>query len=93
MQGKSNATKNFQKFHGRNPEKFDSIDFTMPRELTFLGTLEAIEYTSDKKLRGTFKKRLYRHKAGRGVKIYLHPNRRWILISGGNFRVTDWMRG
>lgn len=65
----------------------------MPKALTCLGNLFAIEYVSEKKLNGSHKPRLYRHKAGSGVKIYLHPDRKWILISGGKFRVTDWMRG
>ncbi len=90
---KNAAKTNFQKFHGRAPSKFTSIDFTMPKSLTYLGTLNAIEYVSDKKLQGSFKKRLYRHKAGPGVKVYLHPNGKWVFISGGKFRVTDWMRG
>lgn len=89
----SKAVKNFSRFHGRKPEKFSGVTFTMPRSLTLLGECAAIEYTSTKKLQGTFKKRLYRHKTGPGVKIYLHPNRKWLLISGGQFRVTDWMRG
>ncbi len=93
MRNNAKAIKNFKTFHGRKPEKFSGVTFTMPQSLTYLGDLAAIEYTSDKRLQGTFKKRLYRHKAGKGVKIYLHPNRRWLLISGGNFRVTDWMRG
>lgn len=92
MRGNS-AVENFHRFHGRKPEKLSGVSFTMPRQLTYLGELAAIEYVSDKKLKGTFKKRLYRHKAGPNVKIYLHPNGRWLLISGGNFRVTDWMRG
>lgn len=65
----------------------------MPNALTFLGDGAAIEYRSDKKLGDRPRaKRLYRHKFGSGVKIFLHPNRKWILISGGKFRVTDWMR-
>lgn len=89
----ANAKKNYEKFHGRPVQKTTAIQFTMPRALTFLGDGAAIEYKSDKKLgRLSNKKRLYRHLFGPGVKIYLHPNRKWILISGGKFRVTDWMR-
>lgn len=86
------SKKNYEKFHGRPVQKVSAINFTMPKSLTFLGDGEAIEYVSDKKLHGQHKKRLYRHKFGPGVKIYLHPNRKWILITGGKFRVTDWMR-
>lgn len=65
----------------------------MPKQVTFLGTLYAIEYESTKKLSGNHKLRLYRHKAGPGVKIYLHPNGKSLIITGGKFRVNDWMRG
>ncbi len=87
------AIRNFQKFHGRAPKKFSGLDFTMPRTLTYLGDCYAIEYESEKKLHGTHKRRLYRHKVGPGVKIYLHPDGKTLLIRGGHFRVTDWMRG
>jgi hypothetical protein len=87
------AVKNFKKFHGRTVEKQTSLQFSMPKALTFLGDGHAIEYKSDKKLSGKQRsKRLFRHFFGRGVKIYLHPNQKWILIGGGKFRVTDWMR-
>jgi len=87
------AISNFQKFHGRTPRKFTSISFTMPRSLTYLGDAYAIEYESDKKLKGVHRRRLYRHKTGPGVKIYLHPDGKTLIIKGGKFRVTDWMRG
>ena len=90
---KEKAVQNFKRFHGRAPEKRTAIRFTMPKRLTFLGGGIAIEYESDKILHGQRKPRLYRHKFGSGVKIYLHPNRQWLLVGGGNFRVTDWMRG
>jgi len=87
------AIRNFRRFHGRDPRRRSHFNFTAPRTVTFLGTLYAIEYESAKKLYGTHRLRLYRHKAGPGVKIYLHPNGRSLIITGGQFRVTDWMRG
>ena len=94
---KREAVENHKKFFGRAVERETRIEFTMPKALTLLGEGAAIEYRSDKELKqrgrtALRKKRLYRHVFGPGVRIYLHPNRRWILISGGNFRVTDWMR-
>lgn len=88
----ANAATNFKKFHGRTPDKVTGVEFTMPKALTFLGKGLAIEYESDKPLNGKRRARVYRHKFSSGVRIYLHPNRRWILVSGGKFRVTDWMR-
>ncbi len=94
MGHKELAKKNYKKFHKRSTEKETNVSFVMPRALTYLGAGNAIEYVSDKILPGKKRTgRLYRHKFGSGVKIYLHPNRDWILIHGGNFRVTDWMRG
>lgn len=90
---KNKADENFKKFHGREPDKHATLEFTMPKTLTYLGECLAVEYNSTKKLRGVSKMRGYRHKMGRNVKIYLHPNRKFIIIGGGNFRVTDWMRG
>lgn len=65
----------------------------MPKSVTYLGTVYSIKYESTKKLYGTHHKRLYEHKTGPGVKIYLHPNGKSLIITGGKFRVTDWMRG
>lgn len=87
------AEKNFKKFYGRAPSKVRSVKFDMPKALTCLGDLLAIEYKSTKNLHKKAKMRAYHHDSDDGVKIYLHPNRKWLLISGGKFRVTDWMRG
>ena len=65
----------------------------MPKSVTYLGDAYSIKYESTKKLYGVHKKRLYEHHMGKGVKIYLHPDGKSLLITGGKFRVTDWMRG
>lgn len=87
------AVKNYRRFHRKNVEKVTRVNFSAPKALTYLGDGRAIEYESDKPLKGERKKRVYRHAFGRNVKIYLHPNGKWIMITGGKFRVTDWMRG
>ena len=83
----------YKAFHGKPPKKFSSFELTIPRSVTYLGNACAIEYESTKALRGTHKLRLYRHKIGPGCKIYLHPDGKTLIIRGGKFRVTDWMRG
>jgi hypothetical protein len=93
MKHASQAVKNYQKFHKRPPAKSAYVDFTPPKALTYLGNLLSISYQSTKGFKRSFKPRGYKHDAGPGVKIYLHPNRRWLLIAGGRFHVTDWMRG
>jgi len=35
---------------------------------------------------------VYDHKFGAGVQTYATPNKRALIITGGNFRVTDWLR-
>lgn len=90
---KKRAIRNFKRFHGRAPRKFGGLEFTMPRSVTYLGNLYSIKYESTKQLAGTHRLRLFEHRAGPGVKIYLHPNGRSLIITGGRFRVTDWMRG
>lgn len=93
MGHKEKAIKNFKRFHDRNPKKFGSFQFTMPLSVTYLGALHSIKYESTKRLAGTHRLRLYEHRSGPGVKIYLHPNGKSLIITGGRFRVTDWMRG
>ncbi len=87
------AIARFKRFHGRAPQKLTHIQFTAPKSVTFLGTVHTITYESTKKLYGTHHARLYTHRMGSGVKIFLHPDGRTLLIKGGRFRVTDWMRG
>jgi hypothetical protein len=87
------AIKNYKKFHGGNPERLSSFQFSTPKSVTFLGWLYSIKYESTKKLSGVHRMRLYEHKTGPGVRIYLHPDGKSLIITGGKFRVTDWMRG
>lgn len=86
------ARKAYRAFHKKNPDKMTTAEFTMPKSLIRLGSAVAVEYRSDKPLAGVRKNRIYRHKFGRNVILYCHPNRRWLFVSGGNFRVTDWLR-
>ncbi len=87
------SVKAFKKFHGRAPDKINHVDFSPPKSLIYLGKVKAVEYESDKKLHGTHKPRLFRHKCGSGVSLLAHPNGKWVLIHGGKFRVSDWLRG
>jgi hypothetical protein len=87
------SIQNFKRFHGRTPRQLGGFSFTMPKSVTYLGNLYSIKYESTKKLGGTHRLRLYEHKTGPGVKIYLHPDGKSLIITGGKFRVTDWMRG
>lgn len=42
------SIKGFRKFHGKNPEKLNSIDFHIPKNLILLGKAVAIEYECTK---------------------------------------------
>lgn len=91
----SKAQKNFKKFHGKTSEKtfFLSIPDQALKNLTYLGKGYSVDYLSTKKFKGTHKERHYTHKLGAGVKIYVTGDKKFLIIGGGNFRVTDWMRG
>lgn len=86
------AVAKYRKFYGKNPTKKGRVNIPFPRAVVCLGAGVAVEYRSDKKLDGTFKKRLYRHKFGAGVKVYTDPKGKAIYITGGRMRVTDWIR-
>lgn len=94
MKGGKKALARYKKFHGRSPEKNTKINFPYPKQLVLLGKGVAIEYESDKVFGNRpRKKRLFRHKFGRKVKIYTDPQGKALYIVGGKFRVTDWLRG
>lgn len=93
MNGKTKAIQAFKRFHGRNPDKESAVDFTPPKSLVYLGRAVAVEYESTKKLYGNHRPRLYRHKFSGGVRLLAHPNGKWVLVHGGKFRVSDWLRG
>ncbi len=93
MKRASQAEKVYQKFHGRGSSRKTMVDFSPPKSLVSLGRAVAVEYESSKRLYGTHKPRLYRHKFGSGVQILAHPNGKWLLVYGGRFRISDWLRG
>jgi hypothetical protein len=81
------------KFHGRQGQVVGKTDFEVPSALVLMGEGVAIEYRSDKPIAGKGKaQRVFRHKFGRGVKIYCDPKGKTILVFGGRMTVTDWIR-
>jgi hypothetical protein len=86
------AIAKYRKFYGKTPSKTGKVNIPFPRAVVCMGEGVAVEYRSDKKLDGTFKKRVYRHKFGKGVKIYTDPSGATIYVTGGRMRVTDWIR-
>lgn len=92
MSGVKAAVAKFREFHGRRPDRATKIDLPFPRSVVFLGEAVAVEYRSDKLALGSRKTRTYRHKFGRGVKIYADPEGSTLYVKGGRFKVTDWMR-
>ena len=81
------------KFHGRPGRVVAKTDFEVPSALVYMGEGVAVEYRSDKKVGGrSVGSRVYRHKFGRGVKIYCDPKGRTIFVFGGRLVVTDWIR-
>jgi hypothetical protein len=86
------ALERFRKFHGRPADRVTTVDFKCPKSLVFVGEGVAVEYRSDKEYRGPRRKRVFRHRFGKGVRVYTDPTGRWLFIAGGKFRVTDWLR-
>lgn len=86
------AVKRYVRFHGKRPSKVTTVDFPQPKALVLLGRGKAVEYISDKAFNGR-KANLFRHILGKKVKVYCDPKGRWLFISGGRFRVSDWLRG
>ena len=81
------------KFHGRPAKVVGKVDFEIPSALVLMGEGVAIEYRSDKELPGKPREgRVFRHRFGRGAKIYCDPKGRTIFVFGGRLKVTDWIR-
>lgn len=94
MNAHAKAASNYRRFHAREIQRRSKAEIpATPKAVTLLGNAVAVEYSSTKTHQGSNKRRVYRHKMGPGVKIYLHPNRKVLYVTGGKFRVTDWMRG
>jgi hypothetical protein len=86
------AARRFKGFHARQPQKVGFVNIPHPKALVFLGHGVAIEYRSDKLALGSRKMRTYRHRFGGAVKIFTDAKGKTLYITGGRFRVTDWMR-
>ena len=84
-----------KRFQGRPAKKCYRLTIPKFGPIVYLGEGLAVEYRSDKKMhradaRAT--KRSYRHTFGARVKVYTDPKGKALLILGGRFKVTDWMR-
>lgn len=80
-------------FHGRPGKQVAKTDFEVPSALVLMGEGVAVEYQSDKQIPGERREqRVFRHKFGRGVKIYCDPSGETIFVFGGRLKVTDWIR-
>lgn len=89
------AVNRFSKFHVKAPDKIKSASVSInrwPKALVYLGRGIAVEYKSDKLAHGERKTKHYRHDLGKGVKFYTDPDGKMLIVFGGKFRVTDWLR-
>lgn len=95
MKDLKKAVGRFKNFHAKAPTKIVSESVNIerwPEALVFLGKGHAVEYKSDKLAHGERVQKLYRHKLGRAVNFYTDPDGKMLIIFGGKFRVTDWLR-
>lgn len=91
------AVKKFAQFHGRKADKAGRVEIPIPSDkcpLVFLAEGVSIEYRAAKRNdpRTGGKMALYKHRLGKGVKIFTDVEGKALFIVGGRFKVTDWMR-
>lgn len=85
----------YKGFQGRAPKKVTRINIPKIGPIVYLGKGLAIEYQSDKKMHRSDIRptsRGYRHTFEKGVKIYTEPTGKALIVIGGRFKVTDWLR-
>lgn len=95
MKDLTKAAQRFKKFHAKAPTKIVTESVRIkgwPKALVFLGKGFAVEYKSDKLAHGERVTKHYRHKLGAGVNFYTDPDGQMLIVFGGKFRVTDWLR-
>ncbi len=80
------AKKAYKVFHNAEPKKVKSIPHIDCEELAELGDALQIGYRSKK---WTGKKENYLHEFGKGVKVMCTPDRKTIVIHGGNMSIED----
>lgn len=92
------AVKGFEKFHGHAVNRIRRLNLPAMKVLIRLGQAVAVEYSSNKPIgklsaTGRSRSRVYRHLFGPGVELFTDSTRRCLIVTGGKFRVTDWLRG
>lgn len=90
----ASALARFRRFHGRSAEKKAFVEIPHPKAVVFLGEALAIEYASDKNVPrlGGKRQRGYRHRFSKGVRVYCDAKGTTLFVTGGRFKVTDWLR-
>ena len=80
----------YHKFHGRQPRRITRKNFRVPEALICLGDAVDITYKCDK-VNGGGDGRVarYKHKFGRGDKLYVDPRGKQLYILGGRMRVNS----
>lgn len=80
------AKESYKVFHDRKPKKTISIPFIETQELVELGKGLELGYKSKK---WTGKPANYLHKFGPGVRLMMTPDRKTLILHGGQMRVED----
>jgi len=83
---RSAANKTYEMFHDQKPKKIKSIKRIDTEELVELGNALELGYASKK---WTGKKANYLHKIGKGVKVMCTPDRKTLVIHGGQMEIKD----
>lgn len=83
---RAQAQKTFEMFHDKKPKKTKVLPRIDASELVELGDALEIGYRSSK---WTGKRANYLHKFGKGVKLMCTPDRKTLVIHGGQMDVQD----
>lgn len=90
------AARQYRRFHRVAPRRVSRIFLAAPRRVMRIGRVTRLNYVPD---RGSGKQDAkgktieYFHDFGPGVQGFVSEDGRQLIITGGRFRVTDWLRG
>lgn len=99
LRGLAPALRRHRQFHGTAGRIAGRVAFAYPKRLILIGRAVSVVYVPPRYSAKSFRTRTLRrpgeyiHKFGPSVNVYATDNGKSIILLGGKFRVTDWLRG
>ncbi len=90
------AAKQYRRFHRIGPRRVSKVWLAHPRRVMRIGRITRVSYVPDARSGKQDKKGSlinYYHDFGPGVSGFVSEDGKQLIITGGKFRVTDWLRG